>query len=641
MRPDGSSSRLILNSFGRSSPRFSRCRRARPGRRRRDVEDDDLLQGFFEESAELLADFEECLLQLETNPNDQELLNKSFRAIHTIKGNSGMLGFERIGAVAHSVEDLLGRLRKHEMPLTRPAADLLLRSADVIKRLFAAARGGQGDETDGDELKQALHEFLERGVDGPAVSRSVAESGPTSDIRPHEEVPKIGELLLEAQAITPIQLDEALRKQKKVGEILIEDRATSPPHVARALEQQVELQHKQDSSTIRVSTEKVDKLINLVGELVITQSIINQNVAALGPARAGLLEGVVGQMDRNLRELQERVMAVRMLPIGTVFRRFPRVVRDLAKECGKTIVLQIHGEETELDKTVIERISDPMTHLIRNAVDHGIEPPDRRLALGKPAEGRIQLDAYHQGGSIFIEVADDGRGLDRSRILRKATEQGLISGDESLTDDQVYRLIFQPGFSTAERVTDVSGRGVGMDVVIRNIEGLGGSIVIATEAGRGTRFTIKLPLTLAIMDGLSIQVGDEVYIIPLLSITESIRPKPADLGTVVGRGEVVNVRGQALPIVRLYERLDVTPKIYDPAQGLLVIVEQEGRRIALLVDELLGQQQVVIKSLETNYRKVPGVSGATILGDGRVAMILDIPGLIRLASGSHVLRLAA
>lgn len=605
------------------------------------MEDDDLLQGFFEESAELLADFEECLLQLETNPNDQELLNKSFRAIHTIKGNSGMLGFERIGAVAHSVEDLLGRLRKHEMPLTRPAADLLLRSADVIKRLFAAARGGQGDETDGDELKQALHEFLERGVDGPAVSRSVAESGPTSDIRPHEEVPKIGELLLEAQAITPIQLDEALRKQKKVGEILIEDRATSPPHVARALEQQVELQHKQDSSTIRVSTEKVDKLINLVGELVITQSIINQNVAALGPARAGLLEGVVGQMDRNLRELQERVMAVRMLPIGTVFRRFPRVVRDLAKECGKTIVLQIHGEETELDKTVIERISDPMTHLIRNAVDHGIEPPDRRLALGKPAEGRIQLDAYHQGGSIFIEVADDGRGLDRSRILRKATEQGLISGDESLTDDQVYRLIFQPGFSTAERVTDVSGRGVGMDVVIRNIEGLGGSIVIATEAGRGTRFTIKLPLTLAIMDGLSIQVGDEVYIIPLLSITESIRPKPADLGTVVGRGEVVNVRGQALPIVRLYERLDVTPKIYDPAQGLLVIVEQEGRRIALLVDELLGQQQVVIKSLETNYRKVPGVSGATILGDGRVAMILDIPGLIRLASGSHVLRLAA
>ncbi len=317
------------------------------------------------------------------------------------------------------------------------------------------------------------------------------------------------------------------------------------------------------------------------------------------------------------------------------------MVRDLAKECGKAVTLQIKGEETELDKTVIERISDPMTHLIRNAVDHGIEPPDRRLAQGKPAEGRIQLDAYHQGGSIFIEVTDDGRGLDKSKILRKAVEQGLIGGNESLSDDQVYRLIFRPGFSTAEQVTDVSGRGVGMDVVVRNIEGLGGSIAITTEVGRGTRFTIKLPLTLAIMDGLSIQIGDEVYIIPLASITESIRPRPADLGSVVGRGEVVSVRGQALPIVRLYERFDVAPRVTDPTQGLLVIVEQEGQRVALLVDELLGQQQVVIKSLETNYRKIPGLSGATIMGDGRIAMILDIPGLIRLASGSHVLRLAA
>lgn len=604
------------------------------------MEDDDLLQGFFEESAELLAEFEECLLQLETNPDDQELLNRSFRAIHTIKGNSAMLGFDRIAAVAHNVEDLLGRLRKREIPLTRPAADLLLQSADVIKRLFAAARGEPVDETEGEELRLALHAFLTRGEDShiaiPAVSEASAQG-----ILVDGEVPKIGELLLEAQAITTTQLDEALRKHKKVGEILVEDRAASPLHVARALGQQVELQHKQDSSTIRVSTDKVDKLINLVGELVITQSIINQTVAAFGPGRAALLEGAVGQMDRNLRELQERVMAVRMLPVGTVFRRFSRVVRDLAKECGKTITLQIKGEETELDKTVIERISDPMTHLIRNAVDHGIEPPDRRLAQGKPAEGRIRLDAYHQGGSIFIEVADDGRGLDRSKILGKAVEQGLISENESLSDDQVYRLIFRPGFSTAEQVTDVSGRGVGMDVVVRNIEGLGGSIAIATEAGRGTRFTIKLPLTLAIMDGLSIQLGDEVYIIPLVSITESIRPKPADLSSVVGRGEVVSVRGQALPIIRLYEQFDVIPNVTDPTQGLLVIVEREGRRVALLVDELLGQQQVVIKSLETNYRKVPGVSGATIMGDGRVAMILDIPGLIRLASGSQALRQAA
>ncbi len=605
------------------------------------MEDDDLLQGFFEESAELLAEFEECLLQLETNPDDQELLNRSFRAIHTIKGNSAMLGFDRIATVAHSAEDLLGRLRKREMPLTRQAADLLLRSADVIKRLFVAAKGEPGDETEGDDLKRALHTFLTQGEDSRAANSSAPEVSQIHNIQPHKEVPKIGELLIEAQAITPSQLDEALRKHKRLGEILVEDRATSPPQVVRALEQQVELQHKQDASTIRVSTDKVDKLINLVGELVITQSIINQTVSALGHGRAALLEGAVGQMDRNLRELQERVMAVRMLPVGTVFRRFPRVVRDLAKECGKVIALQIKGEETELDKTVIERISDPMTHLIRNAVDHGIEPTDRRLAKGKPAEGTIQLNAFHQSGSIFIEVADDGRGLDRPKIIRKAVEQGLINGDESLSDDQVYRLIFRPGFSTAEQVTDVSGRGVGMDVVVRNIEGLGGSVGITTEVGRGTRFTIKLPLTLAIMDGLSIQVGGEVYIIPLLSITESIRPKPADLSSVVGRGEVVSVRGQALPIIHLYEQLNVMPRVIDPTQGLLVIVEQEGRRVALLVDELLGQHQVVIKSLETNYRKVSGVSGATIMGDGRVAMILDVPGLIRLASESHALRPAA
>lgn len=605
------------------------------------MEDDDLLQGFFEESAELLADFEECLLQLETAPDDQELLNKSFRAIHTIKGNSGMLGFERIATVAHNAEDLLGRLRKREMLLTRSAADLLFRSADVIKRLFAAARGEQGDEAEGDELKKALHAFLARGKDNCATNQPAAEANSSPDALLHGEIPKIGELLIEAQAITATQLDEALSKHKKIGEILVEGQATSPPQVSRALERQVELQHKQDASTIRVSTEKVDKLINLVGEMVITQSIINQTVAAVGSDRVALLEGAVEQMERNLRELQERVMAVRMLPVGTVFKRFPRVVRDLAKECGKAVTLQIKGEETELDKTVIERISDPMTHLIRNAVDHGIEPPDRRLAQGKPAEGRIQLNAFHQGGSIIIEVADDGRGLDRSKILKKAVEQGLISGDESLSDDQVYRLIFRPGFSTAERVTDVSGRGVGMDVVVRNIEGLGGSIAITTEVGRGTRFTIKLPLTLAIMDGLSIQVGGDVYIIPLLSITESIRPKAAELGSVVGRGEIVRVRDQALPIIRLYEQFDVVPRATDPMQGLLVIVEQEGRRVALLVDELLGQNQVVIKSLETNYRKVPGVSGATIMGDGRVAMILDIPGLIRLASGRQEFRAAA
>lgn len=590
------------------------------------MEDDGLLQGFFEESADLLAEFEECLLRLETTPEDQELLNKGFRAIHTIKGNSGMLGYDRIAAVAHGVEDLLGRLRKHEIPLTRPATDLLLQSADVIKRLFAGARGelfgpstgsgqaedGQGgEEIGGEELTRALEAFLAAAI---GVERGPSGASPAHGMTPSAEVPPlrhgsgqgIGELLLD-----------------------VEDRAASPAHVARALEQQADLLHKQESSTIRVSTEKVDKLINLVGELVITQSMVSQTVAAFSAEHLPLLEGAVAQMERNLRELQERVMAVRMLPIRTVFSRFPRLVRDLAKECGKEVAIQIKGEETELDKTVIERMSDPLTHLLRNAVDHGIEPPDQRLAQGKPAEGLIRLNAFHQGGSIYIEVADDGLGLDTGKILRKATEQGLICGDESLSDDQVYRLIFRPGFSTADQVTDISGRGVGMDVVLQNIEQLGGSIAIATEVGHGTQFTIKLPLTLAILDGLSIQVGDQVYIIPLMSITESIRPKQADLGTVLHRDEVVSVRGQLMPIVRLYGLFGITPKVADPTQSLLVIVEQEGRKVALLVDELLGQHQVVIKSLETNYQRVPGISGATIMGDGRVALILDVAGLIR------------
>lgn len=582
------------------------------------MEDDGLLQGFFEESADLLAEFEECLLRLETTPEDQELLNKGFRAIHTIKGNSGMLGYDRIATVAHGVEDLLGRLRKHEIPLTRPATDLLLQSADVIKRLFAGARGepfgpstgsgqaqdGQGgEESGGEELTRALETFLAAAI---RVERTPSGASPAHGMTPGAEIPQIGELLLE-----------------------VDDRAASPVHVARALEQQADWLHKQESSTIRVSTEKVDKLINLVGELVITQSMVSQTVAAFSAEHLPLLEGAVAQMERNLRELQERVMAVRMLPIRTVFSRLPRLVRDLAKECGKEVAIQIKGEETELDKTVIERMSDPLTHLLRNAVDHGIEPPDQRLAQGKPAEGLIRLNAFHQGGSIYIEVADDGLGLDTGKILRKAAEQGLICGDESLGDDQVYRLIFRPGFSTAEKVTDISGRGVGMDVVLQNIEQLGGSIAIATEVGHGTRFTIKLPLTLAILDGLSIQVGEQVYIIPLVSITESIRPKQADLGTVLHRDEVVSVRGQLMPIVRLYGLFGITPKVADPTQSLLVIVEQEGRKVALLVDELLGQHQVVIKSLETNYQRVPGISGATIMGDGRVALILDVAGLIR------------
>jgi two-component system chemotaxis sensor kinase CheA len=325
------------------------------------------------------------------------------------------------------------------------------------------------------------------------------------------------------------------------------------------------------------------------------------------------------------------MMAIRMVPIRTLFARFPRLVRDLAGAVGKAVSLELSGEDTELDKTVIEKIGDPLTHLIRNAVDHGIEPAAERRTAGKPESGRVRLEAYQQGGNIYIVAADDGRGLDRERIVQKAVQHGLVAADQPLTDEEVFALIFRPGLSTAERVTEVSGRGVGMDVVKRNVEALGGSITVRSERGRGTTFRIKLPLTLAIMDGQALKVGGQTYILPTTAIVECVRPARGAVSPVLGHGEALVVRGQALPLLRLHQLLDMASVVHDPGEGLVVIVEHEGRLAALLVDELLGQQQVVIKSLESNFQKVDGVAGATILGDGRVALILDVPGLVALA----------
>ncbi len=387
-----------------------------------------------------------------------------------------------------------------------------------------------------------------------------------------------------------------------------------------------------ESASIRVPTEKVDKLINLVGELVITQSMISQTLQNFSLEKLNQLRESIVELERNTRELQERVMAVRMLPIGNSFSRFPRLVRDLAAKLNKKIAVQMIGEDTELDKGVIERIGDPLTHLVRNAADHGLESPDERRAAGKPEQGVIRLQAYHQGGNVIIEVADDGRGLNTERIRQKALSQGLINPDDNLSEEQIHALIFHPGFSTAAVVSDVSGRGVGMDVVKKNIEALNGSMMITSESGWGSCFRIKLPLTLAIIDGLSLSVGEEIYILPLTAIVESIRPRPEQVKRVMSQGEVVAVRGEFLPLLRLHSLFDIPARITDPARGLVVIVENEGKRLGLLVDELLGQAQVVIKNLETNYHKVEGVIGATIMGDGRVALILDVLGLTRLAA---------
>lgn len=697
---------------------------------------------FFEESSEHLSTIEDGLLQLEQHPNDLDLLNRIFRAAHSIKGNSGMFGFTAVGQFTHKMETLLDQLRNGKFPVTPEIADILLRATDCLKLLIEAARGGQapasqalqhleqelaaaaeGEQAllkdhpaashrspvspDGLPPQTGLHRFritwaaphwlFQRGLDpvrligeleelGTIVSRTLDISRfPSFDVMdpescylawtlefetPEEQTvvesvfdfvredselviepctfatpfpvasdtssPKpLGEILVESGVVSRETLDRALSQQRKLGEILIEQQAATPQQISQALQKQGETapQTKKsgDAASIRVDTGKIDKLINLVGELVITQSMLSSLGTRFDMSQLPVLVERVAQLERNTREIQERVMGIRMLPIGSTFSRFPRLVRDLSGKAGKKIQLLLSGEETELDKTVIESIGDPLTHLVRNSADHGLEPPDERLAAGKSEQGTIRLNAFHEGGSICITVEDDGRGLNRDRILAKALKQGLITDNEKLTDDQIWGLIFRPGFSTAEKVTDVSGRGVGMDVVKRNIEESGGTVSIKTVAGKGTSFTLKLPLTLAIIEGMTVRVGSDTYIVPLLSILQSIQPKADCLKTVVGKGELVNVHGAYLPVIRLYEVFTLKPEITDPTKAILLILETEGERVAVMVDEILGQQQVVIKSMEQNFRKVEGVAGATILGDGTVGFILDVHGLLDIA----------
>ncbi|MGA7748815.1 MAG: chemotaxis protein CheW [Gallionella sp.] len=383
-------------------------------------------------------------------------------------------------------------------------------------------------------------------------------------------------------------------------------------------------------TSIRVSVGKVDTMVNLVGELVITQAMLAEIVSGMDRVLHERLVNGLAQLERNTRDLQDSVMSVRMMPINLVFSRFQRVVRDSAGKLNKKVQLKIIGEGTELDKGLIEKISDPLTHLVRNSLDHGIEFPDDRVACGKDPQGTITLRAAHQGGNIVIEVSDDGAGLNRERILATARVKGMPVSD-GMSDSEVWQLIYAPGFSTATVITDVSGRGVGMDVVKKNIESIGGRVEVTSRHGLGSTVVIRLPLTLAILDGLSVAVGDQIYIIPLSFIIESFQPKAGDVNEISGQGKVAHVRGEYLPIITLYQVFNIKPKITDPTEGILVLLEMEGKKVALFVDELVGQHQVVIKSLETNYRKVVGVSGATIMGDGRVAMIMDVSSLVKLS----------
>lgn len=620
-------------------------------------------QVFFEEAAEHLANMESLLLGLDVNDPSMDDLNAIFRAAHSIKGGAGTFGFTDMTEVTHVLETLLDKLRKQEMSLTNEMVNAFLEAGDAISMQLAGHR--DGTEVDEQIVKDARAK-LERLSSAdqsvapaakPAVVAPVAapDADPGYGFFDDEPAPAVQNTAAaeDSQGYgffeeTPVQkierendrgygfLQEPNPDTKPEASAPVTEQAPSAAQAAPHLvaEQAHPTRRAADrvpppaaaDSSIRVSVEKVDQLINLVGELVITQAMLTQSASLLDPLVVERLQSGLSQLQRNTRDIQEAVMAVRMLPISFVFSRFPRVVRDMASKLNKQIELKTLGEGTELDKGLIEKIADPLTHLIRNSLDHGIEMPEKRVAAGKSPTGTITLNAFHQGGNIVIEVADDGGGLSRTRILNKAKERGMNVSDD-MPDSAVWMLIYEAGFSTAEVVTDVSGRGVGMDVVKRNIAELGGRVEIDSAEGFGTRTTIRLPLTLAILDGLSVSVGGQVFIAPLGSIVESLQVNAEDLKSVSGEGHLLRVRGEYLPLVSVHEVFNIQNAITDFTKGIVVIIEAEGKKTALMVDELLGQHQVVIKSLASNFRKVQGISGATIMGDGKVALILDVQAL--------------
>jgi two-component system, chemotaxis family, sensor kinase CheA len=701
-----------------------------------DLEMEEILKVFFEESFEGLDAMESGLLALDAQA-DRETINTIFRAAHSIKGGAGSFGFMEISRFTHAVETLLDQMRNGERAVTPEVVQVLLQAVDVMRGMTESAQAKRAISTaSADALGVELAKILAQKSPEPVAASPTAAHAPTptpisapaaaaaSDepagwriaFRPdlslfktcndpirmfqqleslapvkvtaHVEVlPPLDDLdptqcylawtLAIEGAIDKAQITEVFDWVDANSSIQYEslgaDAAVPRPAVpSPAAANAAVIQHAPaatpgapaapaapappaastsgieppaarpaaapaapspakggvDAGSIRVATEKVDALINLVGELVITQSMLNRFADHHDPADLEALRRGLTNLSRNTHELQESVLKIRMLPISFSFNRFPRLVHELSRKLGKKIELKLTGESTELDKIVLEKIGDPLVHLVRNSLDHGIEMPAARIAAGKSETGTLELNAFHEGGSIIIEVKDDGAGLNKQRILTKARERGLIEAGADLTDEQIYNLIFLPGFSTAETVSDVSGRGVGMDVVRRNIKDLGGNVQIFSVEGRGSTMRIRLPLTLAILEGQVLRVGKEIYVVSLVSIVETVQPTREQINSIGGTSEVFRHREDYLPVIRLHELFDIEPDSRDLVEGLLMVVEADGRRAAILVDELLAQQQVVIKSLDTHYKQVPGLAGATIHGDGTVALILDVPGLI-------------
>lgn len=558
------------------------------------AQDAELLSDFIFESREHLASIENHALALEQDPENSESIHSMFRAFHTIKGLAGFLELRAMHEVSHEVETVLDLARNGKLQISAGVIDVVLESADFLKEWI-------------EHLDGVLH-----GRPSLAVRDNAALLARIRKLPAASEQPAISEDLSQlSRAVegAPAESDPASAPQE-------------PENVGRSQTVQT------GASTVKVDTAKLDYLVDMAGEMVVAQSLVRHDPDLAGVKTPRLTRNLA-QLSRITAEIQKTSMSMRLVPIAQLFHRMARLVRDLSRKSGKAVELEMSGEDTELDRTIVEELADPFMHMVRNAIDHGVEAPEARLASGKSPTARIRLKACHQAGHIMVEICDDGRGLDKQKILAKAVQKGLVANPEHLSETEIFNLILEPGFSTAEKVTDLSGRGVGMDVVRKQIQKLRGRIEIRSSAGVGTTIILKLPLTLAIIDGLVVGVGAERYIVPLFAVCETFRPLPEAISSVRNRDEMVTAHGVLLPMIRLYKRLGVKARVEDPCQGVLVAIESDTNRFCLMVDELIGKQEVVIKSLGETFKNVPGIAGGAILGDGRVGLILELDGIFR------------